>query len=121
MNNIQFADINSTNTQELNAKNHYVFIRNSVCGVKYIYYVLSNINIYNYLKDKYTIDDLTELQSSYIDGRFLYIKWYDKNSINEFLDDYGEYFTEQLKTDLLIAFDKIYDKIKNRGVLSVLI
>ena len=121
MNNIKFVDINLTNPRELNAKNHYVFVRTAVYGVKYIHYILTNINIYNYLKDEYTTDDLTELQSSHIDGRFSYVKWYDKNNINEFLDDYGGYFTKQLKTDLLTAFDEIYDKIKNRGVLSVLI
>ena len=94
---------------------HYVVVNTMTINENCIDYVLLNIDVFDYLKDEYKNNKLLDLiKTSFYNNRFFVYKiWCDLDEVNDFLIYYDEYFTSDLKKDLLSLFKKVYDYIKS--------
>ena len=98
-------------------ENSYIVI-NDETDNEYIDYLLLNIDIHDYKKDKYINETVPDLD--YING-FLYIKdCYNIDEINNFLDKNSKYFTDDLKSDLIDIYNNLVNEIKKLEDLNLL-
>lgn len=90
-------------------ENSYIVI-NDESDNEYIDYLLLNVDIHDYKRDKYKKEAVPDLD--YING-FLYIKdCYNIDEINNFLDKNSKYFTNDLKSDIKALYEAILKEIE---------
>ncbi|NKQ38771.1 MAG: hypothetical protein HF967_04750 [Methanosarcinales archaeon] len=113
MNNIKV--INNDTVENKHYTNHsqnensYIVI-NDETDNEYIDYLLLNVDIHDYKRDKYINEAAPDLD--YING-FLYIKdCYNIDEINNFLIKNSKYFTSDLKSDIKALYEAILKEIE---------
>ena len=96
---------------------HYIVINTMTINENCVDYVLLDIDIFDYLKEEYKdkkILDLLKL-NLYTNKFFFVNKWPTLgyiNEINDFLSHYDEYFTNDLRKNLITLLKQVRDFVK---------
>ena len=115
----------------LQNENSYVVV-NTENNDEYIEYLLLNINIYDYIKDEFMenylsdLNNLTEFDKAYLDNfemdyinGFLCVE-YNEDDVYNFLNRYEKYFIDDLRIDLIELYDDLVDDVERLDDLDLL-
>ena len=97
---------------------HYVVINTMTINENCVDYVLLDIDIFDYLKEEYKDKKILNLlKLNFYTNKFFFVDKYPTlsyiNEINDFLSHYDEYFTNDLRKNLVTLLKQVRDFVKS--------